>query len=185
MRGVMDTYEALRFRRSAKNYGTAAPPREVLARIIEAATWAPNHRTTEPWRFVVLQGEARVRFGEALAPELESPKAVEALRTKVVRSPVLIVVAQHRNDAALASPSLDLEDYGATCAAVQNLLLAAHAEGLAAKWSTGEMAESAAARAHLGFGEADRIVALVYLGVAESAEPVAPKRGEPVVDWRE
>ena len=94
---------------------------------------------------------------------------------------------QHRGEATLASPVLDLEDYGATCAAVQNLLLAAHAEGLAAKWSTGEMAESGVARAHLGFGDADRIVALVYLGVAEASEAglAAPKRGEPVVDWRE
>jgi len=183
----MDTYDALRFRRSAKAFGSTAPTREVLARIIEAATWAPNHRNTEPWRFTVLQGDARVRFGESIVPELSSPKAVEALRTKVVRSPALIVVTQRRGDAALANAELDLEDYGATCAAVQNLLLAAQAEGLAAKWSTGEMATSPGALTHLGLAEADRIVALVYLGVAEGAErePAAPKRGEPIIDWRE
>ncbi len=184
----MDTYDALRFRRSAKAFGSHAPTREVLARIIEAATWAPNHRNTEPWRFTVLQGEARVRFGEAIVPELDSPKAIEGLRTKVVRSPVLIVVAQRRGEATLANPELDLEDYGATCAAVQNLLLAAQAEGLAAKWSTGEMATSPAGLAHLGLSGADRIVALVYLGIAEAkdgAEPAAPKRGEPLIDWRD
>lgn len=178
----MDIYDALRFRRSAKTFGPEAPSRETLQRIIEAATWAPNHRTTEPWRFFVLQGDARVAFGEAIVPELETPKAVEALRTKVVRSPVLIVVAQRGSP---GQPELDLEDYGATCAAVQNLLLAAHAEGLAAKWSTGEMATSPGAFAHLGLAEGDRIVALIYLGSAEATEPVGPKRTAPVIDWRD
>lgn len=178
----MDLYDALRFRRSAKAFGTHAPARDVLERVIEAATWAPNHRLTEPWRFFVLQGDARVRFGEAIVPECESEKAVEALRTKVVRAPALIVVAQHGTP---DNAELHLEDYGATCAAVQNLLLAAQAEGLAAKWSTGEMATSPAAFAHLGLSEGDRIVALVYLGVAEEAEPAPPKRSAPPVEWRE
>lgn len=181
----MDVYDALRFRRSAKTFGDRAPSREVLERIIAAATWAPNHRTTEPWRFTVLQGDARVDFGEALVEELDSPKAVEALRTKVVRAPVLIVVSQHRPPGTPENSELDLEDYGATCAAVQNLLVAAHAEGLAAKWSTGEMATSRAAFAHLGLPEADRIVALVYLGIPEASEPVEPRRTPPVIDWRE
>lgn len=177
----MDLYDALRFRRSAKTFGTRAPDREVLDRILEAATWAPNHRLTEPWRFFVLQGDARVAFGEALVPECETEKAAEALRTKVVRAPVLIVAAQRGTP---DNPELDLEDYGATCAAVQNLLLAAHAEGLAAKWSTGEMAASPAAFAHLGLAEADRIVALLYLGVAETTEPAEPRRNPPPVEWR-
>ncbi|MGE3962395.1 MAG: nitroreductase [Dehalococcoidia bacterium] len=178
----MDLYDALRFRRSAKQFGPQAPNRGVLERILQAATWAPNHRLTEPWRFFVLQGDARAALGEAIVPELDSPKAVESLRAKVVRAPVLIVVAQR---GVPANPELALEDYGATCAAVQNLLLAAHAEGLAAKWSTGEMATSPAALAHLGLGEGDRIVALVYLGSGEpGAAPVEPKRAAPVVDWR-
>lgn len=181
----MDVYDALRFRRSAKTFGDRAPSREVLERIVEAATWAPNHRTTEPWRFAVLQGDARVRFGEALVEDLAEPKAVEALRTKVVRAPVLIVVSQHRPPGTLENAELDLEDYGATCAAVQNLLVAAHAEGLAAKWSTGDMATAPAAFAHLGLSEADRIVALVYLGIPETNEPTEPRRTPAVVDWRE
>lgn len=178
----MEIYDALRHRRSAKTFGPDAPPREVLERIIEAATWAPNHRLTEPWRFFVLQDDARTRFGEVFVPNLDSDKAIEALRTKVVRAPVLIVVAQHGSP---DNPERDLEDYGATCAAVQNLLLAAQAEGLAAKWSTGNMATSPAAFAHLGLTEGDRIVALVYLGSAEATEPVAPKRGAAPVEWRE
>lgn len=185
----MDVYDALRFRRSAKTFGDRAPSREVLERIIAAATWAPNHRTTEPWRFAVLQGEARAAFGEALVEELDThpnaQKAIEALRTKVVRAPVLIVVSQHRPPGTPENSELDLEDYGATCAAVQNLLVAAHAEGLAAKWSTGEMATSPAAFAHLGLPAADRIVALVYLGIPEANDPVEPRRTPPVIDWRD
>ena len=35
------------------------PPRTDIELIIEAATWAPNHHSTEPWRFVVLEGDSR------------------------------------------------------------------------------------------------------------------------------
>ncbi len=177
----MDVYDALRFRRSAKQFGPQAPDRATLGRILDAATWAPNHRLTEPWRFFVLEGNSRIAFGEALVPELDSEKAIEALRAKVVRAPVLIVVAQRGTP---DNPEVDLEDYGATCAAVQNLLLAAHAEGLAAKWSTGETASSPAAFAHLGLDEGDRIVALVYIGSGDVGEAAPPRRKTPVVEWR-
>ena len=38
--------------------------REELNQIFEAANWAPSHKKTEPWRFVVLEGPAKDRFRE-------------------------------------------------------------------------------------------------------------------------
>ena len=95
-------------------------------------------------------------------------------RAKLTRAPVFIVVSQVRQE---EDPVLDLEDYAACSCATQNLLLAAHAEGLAAKWSTGKLAE-------VGLAPIDRIVAYVYFG--EAAVESAPKeeRQPPVVEWR-
>lgn len=182
----MDTWDALRTRRSTKAFADRVPPRDLVERLIEAATWAPNHRLTEPWRFVVLAGEERARFGDHLASAMGaagSPeKAVESTRTKPVRSPILIVVAQR---GPAASDELDREDYAAVACATQNLLLAATAEGLATKWSTGEMATLPAAREYLGLGVHDRIVAYVYLGYpADGAAGSPPTRKPPEVDWR-
>jgi nitroreductase len=63
----MDVFEAIRTRRSIGAVSQDVPPREVIEEILEAATWAPNHRLTEPWRFIVLAGSAREAFGEAMA----------------------------------------------------------------------------------------------------------------------
>lgn len=183
---MMSAWDALARRRSAKTFADRAPSRDLVARLIEAATWAPNHRLTEPWRFVVLAGEERRRFGEHLAEAMQregaAEKTVESTRVKPLRSPVLLVVAQ-RGPAAFEE--LDREDYAAVACATQNLLLAATAEGLASKWSTGEMATMAAAREFLGLDEGDRIVGYVYLGYpADDAEPSPPARKPPLVEWR-
>ncbi|MDA0269564.1 MAG: nitroreductase [Chloroflexi bacterium] len=182
----MDLYEALATRRTASKFAPAMPPREAIERIIEAATWAPNHHRTQPWRFFVLAGDERARFAGELAAELEqqsaSPKLIESARTKPLRSPILLVLAQHGTP---DDPERDREDYAACACAAENLLLAVHAEGLAAKWSTGEMAEQPAAFTYLGLAPTDRIVAYIYLGYpADAAPPKRADRSPAAVSWR-
>ena len=99
-----------------------------------------------------------------------------------MRSPTFVAVTQH---AVLDDPVRDQEDYAAVCCAVQNMMLAATARGLASKWSTGALAENLAAKRWLGIGEQDRIVAYLYLGYApeEMREMPAERRPAEVV-WR-
>ena len=185
----MEILEALRARRSISALTGQVPSRETVQRLIDAAVWAPNHHLTEPWRFHVLAGQARQTMGEAigdaLANELDLSDPIRAgeanaARVKLERAPVVIVVSQERSP----DPTVDLEDYAACCCATQNLLLAAHAEGLAAKWRTGAMARYPAALEHLGLGDDDRIVAYVYLGhPSPSAPPDKRTRSAPRVNW--
>ncbi len=180
----MDALEALRTRRTVSAFSPEAPPRDVVARAIEAATWAPNHHVTEPWRFHVLVGDARDELAAAicatLPPEKATPDERASVRSKLARAPVLIVVTQV---GATDDPIRDLEDYAACACATQNLLLAAHAEGLAAKWSTGKLGHSEGAKRHLGLEKHDRIVAYVYVGYAASQVTSEPRRSAPVVTW--
>ena len=182
----MELYEALRDRRSTKRYGQEPPPREVIERILEAATWAPNHHLTEPWRFFVLAGDARAELGARAAAAIvaggETEGYAEATRTKLMRAPVLIIVAQVNRP---TDATLDLEDYAAVSAATQNLLLAAHAEGLTAKWSTGELTTMPTVFDYLGLSPDDRIVAFIYLGSGDpDAAPTEPRRNPAPIDWR-
>lgn len=178
----MDIIEALRTRRTAGAFTAEPPPMEAVERAIEAATWAPNHHLTEPWRFHLLTGRARAAIaaaaGETLPPEKDTDEERSALRAKFGRAPVLVVVTQAAGDADAVR---DLEDYAACVCATQNLLLAAHAQGLAAKWSTGKLAHSAGVRRYLGLGGRDRIVAFVYLGYAAAASASEPRRSPPAV----
>jgi nitroreductase len=180
----MDLLEALRTRRSVSAFGPDAPSLEAVERAIEAATWAPNHHLTEPWRFHVLVGDARSRLADAvcrtLPPERDSEAERASVRAKLGRAPVLVVVTQAGN---AEDPLRDREDYAACACATQNLLLAAHAQGLAAKWSTGKLAHSEGARRFLGLAEPDRIVAYVYLGYATKQVEASPRRQAPVTTW--
>ena len=58
--------EAIRTRRNVREFFDNPVADRDLKTIIEAATWAPNHRHTEPWRFIVLakDGEARKQVAQ-------------------------------------------------------------------------------------------------------------------------
>lgn len=182
----MDLYEAIRTRRDTEAFSDERPPRDVIERLIEAATWAPSHRRTEPWRFTVLAGDARGAMGEAVARWLadsgeggEGPQ--QAARNRLMRAPVVLVLSQVGSP---DDPVRDQEDYAAASCALQNLLLAAQAEGLSAHTSTGVMVQYAGAKQYLGLEPHDRIVAYVYLGYPPAdATPKEGTRRPPVVRW--
>lgn len=174
----MDTLEAIKTRRTIGK-STGDVPRETIAELIEAATWAPNHKLTQPWRFTVVTGSARERLGEVWGNEAAAgadPKVRDAIRAgeakKPLRSPALIVVSV-RTD---ANPVTAEEDLIATAAATQNLLLAAHARGLSAAWKTGKIVHNLEVKRFLGVDPADRIIAVVYLGAQAQEEPSARGR---------
>ncbi len=176
----MDVDTAIRERRTIGVFSDRAVSAEVVAELIEAARWAPNHKHTEPWRFHVVSGASREELCEAvLAGGGEFAKDP---RGKLMRSPLLIAVTQQ---AVVDDPVRDREDYAAVCCAVQNMMLAATSRGLASKWSTGALAQNAAAKKWLGIADQDRIVAYLYLGYApqEMREMPAERRPAEVV-WR-
>src|SRR5688500_4579376 len=94
----MDVYEAIRTRRDIETFAPDTPPRDVVARLIDAAIWAPNHRLTEPWRFAVIAGDRRHAMADAIAASLAAKGEPEApatsARAKLMRAPVTVFVAQ-------------------------------------------------------------------------------------------
>ncbi len=174
----MNVEEAIRSRRSIGKVKADPVPRELVERIIEAAVWAPNHHRTEPWKFVVMTGDGRKKLGSAYAEiaseklagvtEEEKAQRLAKEEEKALRAPVVI--------AAVCSPSDDpkvirAEETAAVHAAVQNLLLAAHASGLGAVWRTGEPAYHPVMKRWLGLEESEEVVGLIYIGYPDMAPP--------------
>jgi nitroreductase len=166
----MGVFEAIRTRRSIGAVSQELPPREVIEEILEAATWAPNHRLTEPWRFIVLAGSAREAFGEATARGkvkhlIESGQPWQAdfdrAKAKALRAPVIIVLAV---EPQIGPKVIEMEEITAGAAAIQNMLLAAHALGLGAIWRSGEACFDPGVKAHLGLPESAHLLGFVYLG---------------------
>lgn len=189
----METIQAIHTRQSIKKIKPDPVPRKLIEKLLSAAVQAPNHYKVRPWRFVVLTGEARKKLGEVMAqvflekfPDLPSDaeaKALEKERSKPLRSPVLIAVGV---DKPTESKVIEIENVCATAAACQNLLLAAHDLGLAAKWRTGDPARDAKVKQFLGFEPDQHLIAFLYIGYPEfDPEPVERPSFEDRTIWME
>jgi len=174
----MDLFDAIRTRQSISRVKPDPVPREQIEKMLAAAVHAPNHHKVRPWRFVVLAGSARERLGDVMAQSMRArdPSAndegLARERMKPLRAPVLIAVGVDKPNIPKV---IEIENVCAAAAAVQNMLLAAHALGLGAMWRTGPAAYDAGVKAFLGFTPDQHVIGFVYAGYAET-EPTPPSR---------
>ena len=139
-------------RRSVKPDRLVAPgpSAEELETILTIASRVPDHKKLAPWRFIVLEGEARARLGEVVAEacvaaEKEPPSHVrlETERTRLMRAPLVIAVMS-RVTAHRSAP--EWEQVLSAGAACFNLCLAANALGYGTSWITEWIAYNQAVR---------------------------------------
>ena len=185
----MHISDAISRRLSIKMFTDRAVTRDDIEALLTAATLAPNHKLTNPWRFYVLGPESREAYGLALgnrkAKKIEDPDKAEHTRRTVALEhralPSMIVVAVVDNE----NPEIREEDYAAAMMAVQNLSLAAVERGLGTHIKTGAVMADPAARAAAGVKENERIIAVVNVGEpAEMPGPKARAGVEAVTVWR-
>jgi nitroreductase len=180
---------AIRERRSVGRVASAPLAREEVAELIEAATCAPNHHLTGPWRFIVLAGPARGEVGAAHARAIArrtpgaAPEALAREAARLERAPVVVACVVRPG----SDPVEAREDRDAVAAGVQNLLLAAHARGLGAMWRTGSMVDEPEVAEALGLEGREAVVGFVYIGRHEA--PQAPRAtprppADAVTVWR-
>lgn len=174
----MDVFEAIHNRHSQAKVKQDPVPREVIERLLAAAVQAPNHYKVRPWRFVVLNGEGLKKLGDVMAASQQErhpdypPEAFDKCRSLPLRAPVLIAVGVDKPSEAKV---VEIENVAATAAAVQNLLLAAHAMGLGAKWRTDVWARDERVKKFLGFDPDQHIIGFIYLGYPEFVLEPAPR----------
>jgi len=173
----MDAIAALLGRASCPKVVPPGPTPEQLGVILQAGSRAPDHGRMQPFRFLVIEGEARERLGELMAQALArrqaaaAPSALDGERAKALRAPTIVAVAA----ALRPNPKVpDVEQIVAAGVACQNMLLAAHALGLGAFWRTGPAAYDAGVKAGLGLDESDAIVGFLYFGVPAGVPPERP-----------
>lgn len=160
-----DLFDLFTRRRSQLTLDRERPVDDALVtRLCEAATWAPNHRQTWPWRFGVFIGESRGTLGnviaDAMAARGDEARIVDKTRTKYLRAPVVIVVGAAPGASELESE----ENRDAVAAGMQNLLLLATANGLGTLWSTCPKGANDPVVAHCGWETGTHVSGIVYLG---------------------
>jgi len=174
--------EAILSRRTIYEFRPDPIPEESVWRILEAGIWAPNHRLTQPWRFIVVGETTRSALAEALIQNSPLPpasdtaasaKAREQIQRKVLSQPVLIAIAcAVEGDAAQQT-----EDLAAVCAAIQNMQLAAWAKGIGSHWNTGRVTRLPETERLLGLSKHnERLAGFLYLGYPAKVPDPPPRK---------
>jgi nitroreductase len=154
----------------------------IVRQMIENATWAPNHKMTEPWHFVVYAGEGTQRLAKDQADLYK--KVTEAngtykedrfqnLLTKTSLSSHIIVVGMKR-DAKKSLP--EWEEIGAVFCAVENMYLTATAYGVGCYLSTGGITNFEEAKALFGLGADDKLLGFMHVGMPKGELPAGKRK---------
>ncbi len=167
----------LRNRRSVwvNDLSEPGPDRATLEAMLTIAARVPDHKKQAPWRFIVIEGEARTRFGEKIAEILaakEPDASAERLKTernRFTRAPVVVAVVSKPVSHPAAPPEWEqILSAGAACF---NLLHAAAAHGFGAQWITEWHAYDERARAAFGLTEGERIAGFIHIGTPPAEKP--------------
>jgi nitroreductase len=162
---MVETLEFLKKRRSvlARNMSAPGPDAAQLRELLGIAARVPDHGKLAPWRFVVLEGDARAKLGAIAAAALNDDSVADHYE----RAPCVVAVLACPQAHPKIPRSEMILSAGAAC---MNLLTAAQSTGFAAQWLTGAAAyEDAVLKAlggNAGGEDGDEIAGFIYLGTA-------------------
>ena len=180
-------------RRSIRRYRDEALPAGAIERLLDAARFAPSAHNRQPWRFAVLDDAGKTRLANAMGERLRADRVadgdapeditrdVERSRARIVGAPAVIAVCfsladMDRYPDARRADAERLMAVQSTAMAVQNLLLLAHAEGLAACWMCAPLFCPDTVRAALELPPDWQPQALITLGYPACGRPQRERR---------
>ena len=155
---------------SAQTLAAPGPSETELTDLLRLAARAPDHGKMTPWRFIILEGEAKAALVErlrALAGRQSNPVKAEAALAKMSAPPLGVVVVSSPREGG--KPVWEQQmSAGAVC---MNLLLAAEAMGYGANWITDWYSYDPQGRALMGVREGEQVAGAVFLGTS-SEDPL-------------
>ncbi len=155
-------------------------PEEIIRQLLENANWAPTHKNTEPWRFVIFSGHGLKRLAEFQAvlykknsgQRYKEEKFEKLLKTPSECSHVIALCMKRSLDVNIP----EIEEIAAVACAVQNLYLSTCAYGLGGYWSTGGVTYDEEAKPFFNLGEMDKLMGFFYLGFVRLPSPKGLRR---------
>ena len=155
-------YLATRRTVPALQLGTPGPDADSLMAILTMAVRVPDHGKLAPWRFILIEGDAREEAGRRMADvAARGGRDAETALTLFTRAPVVVAVV------STAGPHVKIPEWeqvlsaGAVCL---NLLHAVAAAGYSAQWLTEWIAYDSEAKAALGIAENERVAGFIHIG---------------------
>lgn len=163
---------------------------DVVRQILDNARWAPTHKLTEPWRFLVFTGDgikALAKFQSELYKKVAEADGTfkepnyQKLLTKPMLSSHIIAVLMQRDEKRSVP---EIEETGAVFCAIQNMYLTASAYGVGAYLSTGGVTYFEEAKEFFGLEKGDRLIGFFHLGVPAKNYPAGKRKPlEEISHW--
>jgi nitroreductase len=177
---TMELAQLIKERRTINAYEDRPVSVELVKELLDAARWVPNHKMTQPFRFILTVGDGRKRLAEvsrnAAKKKEKDPdmreQAGEAGYQKLMGSPVLLCVVMKEN------PNLGIreEDYASASCVIQNLHLLAMEKELGMAWKTPAYILQSDFREAIGVEPGEKIVGLIHLGYPAKISPAKPRK---------
>lgn len=164
---------------SPKRIAAPGPDAAQLDTLLRAAAAAPDHGKLRPWRFICFPESTRDALADVFARALlerwpDAPAdAVERAREKSARGPVLLGLVLRIESSEGAPAAIDQHASGG--AALQNVLLAAHAMGFGARALSGLAVQTEAFRKAVGLGEDEVFLCFIPIGTPTSGPKCNPR----------
>ncbi len=166
-------------------------PDDIIQQMLENAHWAPNHKHTEPWQFVVFTGEglktlgnfqSEIYKGRAEANGNYSEETFEKLKEKPLMASHIIAICMKRSEKVLIAETEEIE---AVACAVQNMYLTATAYGIGCYWGSGGVTYWEEAKESFGLAPQDKLLGFLYVGMPKEGFWPEGKRGnlDEKVSW--
>lgn len=172
----MELKDIIKGRRSISAYQDKEVSAELLKELLNIAIWVPNHKLTEPWRFVFIQGESKRKLAEMNreiakskvkdATEEELEHVGENAYQKIMDVPFIILVINQLHP----QEKLREEDYAATSCVIQNFSLLAWEKGISVFWKTGKLAMGEETAELIGLEDDERVVGLLQIGYPDKTK---------------
>ena len=174
-----EAIDLLTSRRSVKpiELGDPGPTAAELATLLTVASRVPDHGKLTPWRFIVFEGDARLKAGDTIAAVFHdkrpdaTPDQVEHERRRLARAPLVIAVISR------AGPHVKIPEWEQVLsagAAATSLVFASHALGFAASWLTEWYSYDRRVLDAIGVQPDERIAGFVHIG-----RPAKPTEDRP------
>ena len=174
------TLDLLRTRRSVpplRLEGPGPDPAELDA-ILTLASRVPDHGKLAPWRFLVIEGEARARIGGLIArayaddhPEADTAR-LDLERNRLALAPLVVGIVSR------AAPHVKIPEWEQVLSAgavAMNLVVAANASGFATAWLTEWFAYDRRILDALGLDPGERLAGFIHVGRAREVPPDRPR----------
>jgi nitroreductase len=173
--------------RPAKTLVPPVPTHDQLHPILTAAARSPDHGKLEPWRFIVIEGDAMARLadlaearGRALG---KSEEDIGKARNQFDLGNLAVVVIEVQKPSEKIPPIEQTYSAGAVCLALLN---AALASGWGANWLSGWVSHDRGfCEKGLGLAKNETIAGFIHIGTERATPPDRPRPDlDSIVEWR-